>query len=118
MFNQISDALGEGSKTSQNAAKTAFRVVNTTEILSGLGLSEDETQKLRRRLSRLGPGGTQPRSTTTGGAFGFGFSNNGVVINGNVIVQADSVDDFQRKLEKKGRRTAGSRTGNFGGRKN
>jgi hypothetical protein len=114
MFNKITTALQAGSKGTGKAL-TPFRVVNTSEVLGGLGLDVEQTQRLRRRLSRLGPGGTTPQAGGPGGAFGFS-TNSGVVINGNVTVIAKDPEDFGRKLDKKKRRTTTSRSGPNSGR--
>jgi len=123
MLNDISDALNgkSGGGALDRGNLTKFRVVNTSQILAGLGLSEEETMQLRRRLSRLGPGWTIPQPTTTGGAFGFATGGDGrsprvgggnnVIINGNVVVYANDVDQFRRSLEKRQQRHAGVRSG-------
>lgn len=124
MLNDISDALSGRSSSGPDLNRgnlTKFRVVNTSNILAGLGLSEEETKELRRRLSRLGPGGTMPQTTTTGGAFGFATGGDGrsprvggggnVVINGNVYVNANDADQFRRSLERRQMRNSGVRSG-------
>jgi hypothetical protein len=117
MFNEISGALNTGSKSLDDAMKTPFRVVNTTEVLSGLGLSEEETQRLRSRLSRLGPGGTTPQPGGAGGAFGVNVGGGGnVIVNGPVTVVADNTNEFGRELQRQKRRSTVSRTGSGAGR--
>ncbi len=115
MFNEISAALEQGSKSTQRQ-QTKFRVANTTEILSGLGLSEDEQQRLRRRLSRLGPGGTIPQDGGAGGAFGLAVGGGNTIVTGPVTVVSNDPDDMGKKIEKKTRRTTLTRTGNQAGR--
>ena len=119
LFNTISSALNDGADGINKGPRTKFRVVNTSNILAGLGLSEDEEKALRSRLSRIGAGGTTSQTSSTGGAFGVDVHGGGnIVINGDVNIRADSVDEFGRELERKGRRAGKPRTGNFGGHKN
>lgn len=118
MLNDISGALSGGTGDINRGNLTKFRVVNTSNILKGLGLDEEQTMELRRRLSRLGPGGTMPQTTTTGGAFGRlpegrtarggGFTVN---FNGPVTIQADDPNQLKRQLDKRASRNSGSRTG-------
>jgi hypothetical protein len=116
MFNEISGALDGGAKSLEDAMQTSFRVVNTSDILSGLGLSEEETQKLRRRLSRLGPGGTTPRDAGAGGAFGVDTRGSGnVFVTGPVTVVANDPDEFGNKIARDRRRTTVGRTGPHAG---
>jgi hypothetical protein len=116
MFNEISGALDGGAKSLEDAMQTSFRVVNTSDILSGLGLSEEETQKLRRRLSRLGPGGTTPRDAGAGGAFGVDPRGSGnVFVTGPVTVVANDPDEFGNKIARDRRRTTVGRTGPHAG---
>ena len=119
LFNTISSALNDGADGVNKGPRTKFRVVNTSNILSGLGLSEDEEKALRSRLSRIGAGGTTPAPGGAGGAFGFDTGTGGrIVINGNVTVVTDDPDHFGRDLEKAARRSGKPRTGAFAGHKN
>jgi len=119
MFNEISSALDQGTDSVNKGPRTRFRVANTSNVLAGLGLSEDQEKALRSRLSRIGAGGTTSQTSDTGGAFGVNVAGGGnIVINGDVNVHADSVDEFGQELEKKGRRNGSARTGRFAGHKN
>jgi len=119
MFNEISSALDEGTDSVNKGPRTRFRVANTSNVLAGLGLSEDQEKALRSRLSRIGVGGTTSQTSSTGGAFGVDVHGGGnIVINGDVNVHANDTDEFGRELERKGRRSGKPRTGNFGGHKN
>jgi len=119
MFNEISSALDQGTDSVNKGPRTRFRVANTSNVLAGLGLSEDQEKALRSRLSRIGAGGTTSITSDTGGAFGVNVAGGGnIVINGDVNVRADSVDEFGQELEKKGRRNGSARTGRFAGHKN
>jgi TP901 family phage tail tape measure protein len=114
MFNEIAGALKEGTET---GPLTKFQKTGSEKLLAGLGLSEEEIKALRQRLAQVGPGGTvpgqgiaafgfnvQPTSGTTGGGT--------IIVNGNIIVQDPrDVATFIREIQKKGKRSAGSRRG-------
>lgn len=116
MFNDIASALDEGTGK-VSGPRTKFRVVNTSNVLAGLGLSEAETKALRSRLSRIGVGGTTSETSRTGGAFGTNVGGGGsIIISGPVTVVSNDPDDFGRKLERKARSEGSLRTGPSGRR--
>lgn len=78
MFDDIANALNDGDSKVGPLTKTSG--LNTKKILSGLGLSADEINELRGRLSGFntagrelaGLGAAGPRRTTTGATIGTG----------------------------------------------
>jgi hypothetical protein len=120
MLNQISSAL-EGGGGTQTGSMTKFVKRGIEDIIEGLGLSEEEVKALRQRLAQIGPGGTAPGSGF--GAFGMGFSSSSPSgggdnvtynINGPINVTGDA-DMFVREVQKRAKRSGGSRRGTRAG---
>ena len=79
------------------------------EFRDKLGLSEEELKALRGRLSRLGTGGTLP-APGRGAAFGLPIGGGDTFIFNGDIVTPDP-EEFVRKVQRKAKRSAGSRRG-------
>jgi hypothetical protein len=110
MFQKIRGELDQGMSGAAGPV-TKWRVVNTDAILEGLGLSREQLLRARQRLARLGPGGTTPRPTRTGGAFGMGGAFGVMNFNAPVTVMANNPEQFMREMQRRKRRGAVSRTG-------
>lgn len=97
----------------QGGPLTKFRVVNTDQVLAGLGLSADVLKEARARLARLGPGGTTSFGSRSGGAFGLTpvAAPGALVVNINGDVVTPDSDKFLRDMQKRARRTTGVRSG-------
>jgi len=89
MFNDISNALGEGGDKVGPLTKTTS--LNSKKLLAGIGLSPEEIRELRGRLSGFnsaGIGFAGPPSTR-GAAGGFGGAQGRIVVESHVTVQLD-----------------------------
>jgi hypothetical protein len=110
MFNDISGALENGGKKI-DGPQTAFTKLSAKNLLDGIGLSPEEANALRDRLSQVGPGGKIP-TASSGGAFGFGTDKAGNIITVRVILDGKEISVNTTKHQQKQRgRGGGSRRG-------
>lgn len=107
---ELLDGIDQQLKASQGDRQTKFRVVNTSQLLAGLGLSAEQLRSLRSRLSQVGAGGTVP-STGSVGAFGMA-----ITVNSDVYLDGQKVgSNTTRHQQKRARGLASQRGGRSGG---
>lgn len=87
MFNDISGALGQGDAKLGPLTKTSG--LNTKKLLAGLGLSPEEVNELRGRLSSFNTGGRAPAGSGNQGTGGGFTGGTGFVVQSNVTVNID-----------------------------
>src|SRR5207344_1413175 len=113
MFGEITGALGGGGKTSN---LTSGGQIATKKLVEGLGLSDKQIREIRQRAAKL-TGAAQIRShrgqpfnaAALADSRSAGRGGINIFINGDII--ARDPEDFVKQVQKRARRSSGTRRG-------